>query len=54
MLRWGMSTGYSDDLRMAALATFEDGGATYDHRDAGGFIRLVGLGARVVARRGKH
>jgi argininosuccinate synthase len=41
-------------LYSEALATFEDGGATYDHRDAGGFIRLVGLGARVVARRGKH
>jgi argininosuccinate synthase len=39
-------------LYSEALATFEDGGATYDHRDAGGFIRLVGLGARVVARRG--
>ena len=41
-------------LYSEALATFEDGGATYDHRDAGGFIRLVGLGARVVARRGGH
>jgi argininosuccinate synthase len=38
-------------LYSEALATFEDGGATYDHRDAGGFINLVGLGARVVARR---
>lgn len=28
MLRWGMSYGYSDDLRMAALSYYDKGGVT--------------------------
>jgi argininosuccinate synthase len=33
------------------LVTFEEGAVAYDHRDAGGFIKLNALRLRVLARR---
>jgi argininosuccinate synthase len=33
------------------LVTFEEGQSAYDHRDAGGFIKLNALRLRVLAKR---
>jgi argininosuccinate synthase len=35
------------------LVTFEEGAAAYDHRDAGGFIKLNALRLRTLAKRGR-
>jgi argininosuccinate synthase len=34
--------------------TFEEGKVAYDHRDAGGFIKLNALRLRVLAKRDKR
>lgn len=36
------------------LVTFEEGKVAYDHRDAGGFIKLNALRLRVLAKRDKR
>ncbi|HHO59002.1 MAG TPA: argininosuccinate synthase, partial [Thiotrichales bacterium] len=40
-----------DSLFDEAIATFEDDGGAYDHRDADGFIKLNALRLRMQASR---
>jgi argininosuccinate synthase len=48
----GRSSPYS--LYDQDLVTFEEGKVAYDHRDAGGFIKLNALRLRVLAKRDKR
>ena len=43
----------TDSLFDPAIATFEDDAGAYDHRDAGGFIKLNALRLRIGAKRDK-
>jgi argininosuccinate synthase len=43
----------TDDLFDARIATFEEDGGAYDHKDAEGFIKLNALRLRIAARKGR-